>query len=79
MLVCRSQLLDVGVAAQTPGAQRAMMELLNFNEASNLVYPLRYLLAAAYTTHPGDYLIKDLLVSDFFKTVEGKWAVLLYL
>ncbi|WAQ96562.1 MTP-like protein [Mya arenaria] len=56
-----SQLLDVGVATQTPGAQRALMELLNFEEQKNLIYPLRYLLATAYTTHPGDYLIKDLL------------------
>lgn len=38
------------------------MELLNFSEDKNLVYPLRYLLGAAYTTHPGDYLIKDLMV-----------------
>jgi hypothetical protein len=42
-----------------------MMELLNFEETKNLVYPLRYLLAAAYTTHPGEYLVKDLLVSGF--------------
>jgi len=40
-----------------------MMELLNFNEESNLIYPLRYLLGAAYTTHPGDYLLQDLIVS----------------
>ena len=56
-------MLDVGIAAQTPSGQRAMMELLNFNEESNLIYPLRYLLGAAYTTHPGDYLLQDLIVS----------------
>lgn len=55
------QLLDIGAATQTPAAQAAMMELLNFEETKNLVYPLRYLLAAAYTTHPGEYLVKDLL------------------
>lgn len=60
-----SQLLDVGVATQTPAAQQAMMELLNFDETRNLVYPLRYLLGAAYTTHPGEYLVRDLL--DLFK------------
>ena len=60
------QLLDIGIATQTPAAQKAMMELLNFEEASNLQYPLRYLLGAAYSTHPGPYLIKDLLVKRFF-------------
>lgn len=55
------QLLDIGIATQTPTAQRAMMELLNFDESTNIQYPLRYLLGAAYTTHPGTYLIKDLL------------------
>ena len=57
------QLLDIGVATQTPAAQRAMMELLNFDESSNIQYPLRYLLGAAYSTHPGTYQINDLLVS----------------
>lgn len=56
-----SQLLDVCVATQTPAAQKTMMELLNFEETKNLVYPQRYLLGAAYTTHPGDFLVKDLL------------------
>ncbi|XP_045214239.2 microsomal triglyceride transfer protein large subunit-like [Mercenaria mercenaria] len=55
------QLLDIGAATQTPSAQKAMMELLNFEETKNLAYPLRYLLGAAYTTHPGEYLVKDLL------------------
>lgn len=51
------------MATQTPGAQKAMIELLNFDETKNLAYPLRYLLGAAYTTHPGEYLVKDLLVT----------------
>ncbi|KAL4240543.1 hypothetical protein ACF0H5_001335 [Mactra antiquata] len=60
-----AQLLDIGAATQTPGAHRAMMELLNFEETSNIVYPLRYLLGVAYTTHPGDYIVKDLV--ELFK------------
>ena len=61
----RSQLIDIGVATQTPAAQQAMMGLIQFEETTNLAYPLRYLLAVAFTTHPGEYLIKDLLVGDY--------------
>ena len=74
MFIFSPQLLDIGIATQTPAAQKAMMELLNFEEASNLQYPLRYLLGAAYSTHPGPYLIKDLLVKSVFICFSKKRA-----
>jgi hypothetical protein len=55
-----------------------MMELLNFEETKNLVYPLRYLLAAAYTTHPGEYLVKDLLVSGLSIAGFNHWFSLIF-
>lgn len=56
------QLVDIAAATQTPGAQKALLELLNFEHESAITYQERYLLAAAFSTHPGDYLLKDLLV-----------------
>lgn len=56
------QLIDVGAATQTPFAQRAMMDLVQFDQDYSTDYPERLLLALAYSSHPGDYLLKDILV-----------------
>ena len=61
-LLSSSQLLDVGAAAQTPAAQRAMMDLVTFDQDSSIEYPERLLFASAYSTHPGEYLLEDLMV-----------------
>ncbi|XP_071131491.1 microsomal triglyceride transfer protein large subunit-like isoform X2 [Mytilus edulis] len=55
------QLIDVGAATQTPFAQRAMMDLVQFEQDYSTEYPERLLLALAYSTHPGEYLLKDLI------------------
>ncbi|XP_064608332.1 microsomal triglyceride transfer protein large subunit-like [Liolophura sinensis] len=56
-----SQLIDVGVAAQTESSQQALMDLLNFEDDYNIEYPERYLLAAAFTSHPSENIINNLL------------------
>lgn len=57
------QLIDVGAATQTPFAQRAMMDLVQFEQDYSTEYPERLLLALAFNTHPGDFVIQDLLVN----------------
>ncbi|KAK7112440.1 microsomal triglyceride transfer protein large subunit-like [Littorina saxatilis] len=56
-----TQLIDVAAAAQTRPAQEALLDLLSFEDDSALDYPERYLFAAAYSTHPTEALIKDLI------------------
>ncbi|XP_022315844.2 microsomal triglyceride transfer protein large subunit-like [Crassostrea virginica] len=55
------QLIDVAAATQTPAAHAALMQLITFTDESAIDYPERFILASAYTTHPGEYLLKDLL------------------
>lgn len=67
----RKQLIDVAAATQTPAAHEALMQLITFTDESAIDYPERFILASAYTTHPGEYLLKGMLVrftnhSDFF-------------
>lgn len=67
----REQLIDVAAATQTPAAHEALMQLITFTDESAIDYPERFILASAYTTHPGEYLLKGMLVrftnhSDFF-------------
>ena len=57
-------LIDAVVAAQTTPGQDAMMEFLDFNEENDITLPERYLLAAAFSTHPSYKLLHDLLVQD---------------
>ncbi|XP_062589725.1 microsomal triglyceride transfer protein large subunit-like [Saccostrea cucullata] len=55
------QLIDVGAATQTPAAHASMMELISFMDESAIDYPERFILASAFATHPGEYLLKDML------------------
>ncbi len=57
-------LIDAMVAAQTSPAQDALMEILDFREENDITLPERYLLAAAFSTHPSYKLLHDLLVSS---------------
>ena len=57
-------LIDAVVAAQTTPGQDAMMEFLDFNEENDITLPERYLLAAAFSTHPSYKLLHDLLVCE---------------
>lgn len=52
---CRKQLIDVAAATQTPAAHAALMQLITFTDESAIDYPERFILASAYTTHPGEY------------------------
>ncbi|KAK3594387.1 hypothetical protein CHS0354_009680 [Potamilus streckersoni] len=56
-----AQLIDVAAGAQTTGSHNAVMGLVNFEDEKYITYPQRFLLAAAYATHPGEYLVKDLM------------------
>ncbi|XP_048761534.2 microsomal triglyceride transfer protein large subunit-like [Ostrea edulis] len=55
------QLIDVGVATQTLAAHEALMQLISFTDKDAIDYPERFILASAYATHPGEYLLKDML------------------
>ncbi|KAL8616969.1 hypothetical protein ACOMHN_041887 [Nucella lapillus] len=55
------QLIDIAAAAQTRPAQEALLDLLSFEDEDSVEHPERYLFAAAYSTHPSEALIKDLL------------------
>ncbi|KAK6170044.1 hypothetical protein SNE40_018531 [Patella caerulea] len=55
------QLIDIAAATQTGPAHQALMELLNFDDDSGLAYVERYFLAAAYVTHPDEFILKDML------------------
>lgn len=55
------QLIDVAAATQTPAAHEALMQLITFTDESAIDYPERFILASAYTTHPGEYLLKGML------------------
>ncbi|ESO84249.1 hypothetical protein LOTGIDRAFT_229701 [Lottia gigantea] len=61
------QLIDVAAATQTGPAHDALMELLNFEDDSTVDYIERYLLAAAYVTHPDEFMLKHML-KNFQKT-----------
>ncbi|CAG5131398.1 unnamed protein product, partial [Candidula unifasciata] len=55
------QLIDVAAAAQTEPAREALLELLDFENADAVDHPQRFLFAAAYSSHPSESLITDLL------------------
>ncbi|BFZ02912.1 hypothetical protein BsWGS_05951 [Bradybaena similaris] len=55
------QLIDIAAAAQTEPAREALLELLDFEDAEAVDHPQRFLFAAAYSSHPSESLIRDLL------------------
>uniref|UniRef100_A0A2C9LD41 Vitellogenin domain-containing protein n=1 Tax=Biomphalaria glabrata TaxID=6526 RepID=A0A2C9LD41_BIOGL len=55
------QLIDIATAAQTDAAKEALLELINFEDADSVDYPQRFLLAAAYSSHPSVTFLEDLL------------------
>lgn len=55
------QLLDIATAAQTEASREALLELLNFEDEDAVDHPQRFLFAAAYSSHPSESLISDLL------------------
>ncbi|XP_076459875.1 microsomal triglyceride transfer protein large subunit-like isoform X2 [Babylonia areolata] len=55
------QLIDITTATQTHSSQEALLDLLSFEDEDSVEYPERYLFAAAYSTHPSEQLIRDLL------------------
>ena len=57
-------LIDAVTAAQTVGCQEALMEFLDFTNEDEIDLPERYLLAVAFSTHPSEQVLKDLLVSE---------------
>lgn len=58
----RPQLIDVAAATQTPAAHNALKALIAFDNANAIDYPERQLFAQAFSTHPEDYHIQELLV-----------------
>ncbi|GFS09183.1 microsomal triglyceride transfer protein large subunit [Elysia marginata] len=55
------QLMDIATAAQTEASREALLELLNFEDDEAVDHPQRFLFAAAYSSHPSETLIADLL------------------
>ncbi|GFO23516.1 microsomal triglyceride transfer protein large subunit [Plakobranchus ocellatus] len=55
------QLMDIATATQTEASRQALMELLNFEDADATDHPQRFLFAAAYSSHPSESLIADLM------------------
>ncbi|KAH9508416.1 hypothetical protein Btru_055188 [Bulinus truncatus] len=55
------QLIDIMTAAQTEAAREAILELINFQDEYAVDYQQRFLLAAAYSSHPTASLLADLL------------------
>lgn len=72
------QLIDAATAAQTRASQEALLELVSFEDDYALDYPERYLLAAAYSTHPSESLIRDLMVANL-KSINTFYFVLGYI
>ena len=64
----RPVLLEAVTAAQTAAGQAAIMGYLNFDEEYDFRLQERYLLAAAFSTHPTENLVKDMFVSVYFGT-----------
>lgn len=75
----RKQLIDVAAATQTPAAHEALMQLITFTDESAIDYPERFILASAYTTHPGEYLLKGMLVRFTIITVISFFCFVLIL
>ena len=63
----RPVLLEAVTAAQTAAGQAAIMGYLNFDEEYDFRLQERYLLAAAFSTHPTENLVKDMFVSVYYK------------
>jgi len=53
-------LIDIISAAQTDASQAALMDFLDFSSTYDIRRPERYLLAAAFSTHPKKSLLSDL-------------------
>ena len=52
-------------AAQTRACQEALTAFLDFKNEDEIELPERYLLAVAFSTHPSEQVLNDLLVSVF--------------
>lgn len=63
VFIFRPQLIDVATAAQTEASREALLELLEFEDPDSVVHPQRFLFAAAYSSHPSESQITELLVS----------------
>ncbi|CAL1527449.1 unnamed protein product [Lymnaea stagnalis] len=61
------QLIDVATAAQTEAAKESLFGLLDFSNEDAVEYPQRFLFAAAYSSHPSESLIADLLAIVYKK------------
>ena len=59
---CSPVLIDAITAAQTSAGQAALIDFLDFTDADNILLLERYLLAAAFTTHPTKEVVQFLLV-----------------
>ncbi|NWU87542.1 MTP protein, partial [Onychorhynchus coronatus] len=59
------QVVDAVTSAQTPESLEAMLEFLDFKDASTFVLQERFLYACGFATHPSEMLLKSL--TDKFK------------
>lgn len=59
----RPQLVDAVTSSQTAASLDAMLEFLNFTDASGLVLQERFLYACGFASHPNERMLQALLVS----------------
>ena len=62
-LIFRPWLIDAITAAQTTDGQKVLMDTLKFNVIDEIELPERYVLAVAFSTHPPQIVLKQLLAS----------------
>lgn len=60
----RPQVVDAVTSSQTSASLDAMLEFLNFTDATGLVLQERFLYACGLASHPNERMLQALLVSQ---------------
>lgn len=68
-LLCSPQVVDAVTSAQTPESLEAILEFLDFKDASTSVLQERFLYACGFASHPSEMLLKSLTVSPRTKQI----------
>lgn len=62
--------MDAVTAAQTPASLEAVLEFLDFKDASTSTLQERFLYACGFASHPSEMLLKSLTVSQRTKQTQ---------
>lgn len=66
------QVVDAVTSAQTPASLEAILEFLDFKDASTSTLQERFLYACGFASHPSEMLLKSLTVSQ--RTKQIQWS-----